>query len=370
MADVMTPSTTPASATPIAVLGHGQLGWMLLRAGERLGIPVTLLDPEQPSLPPPDSLITVEREHWPDTAANQQLQSHPGWQNSRALECLVNRRRQKAMFDSLNLATAPWCIPDQSMNIEILRETLGAGFFLKSAEGGYDGRGQWRDRAEQSLPEWYTHAIAETAMGFDTEVSLVGARGREGRCVFYPLTENYHHRGVLKASIAGHELDQSWQVQAEAMLASLMSELDYVGVMAMECFVMGDQLYINEVAPRVHNSGHWTLDGASISQFELHLRALLDWPMPPPEQEGVSVMLNLLGLHHDPEWLQTPGAHLYWYNKTHRAARKMGHVNFHHTNTRILAERISQFSLPANYTGTKEWLLERLARSQEQAQPE
>lgn len=357
-------TATPASATPVAVLGNGQLGWMLLRDGERLGIPVNLLDTEQPSLPPPTSIITVEREHWPATAANQQLQSHPGWQNSRALQCLVDRRRQKAMFDSLNLATSPWCIPDQTMDVEALRKDLGAGFFLKSAEGGYDGRGQWRDRSEQALPEWYTQAIAESAMNFDTEVSLVGARGRDGRCVFYPLTENYHHRGVLQASIAGHGLDPNLQTQAEAMLESLLVELDYVGVMAMECFVMKDKLYINEVAPRVHNSGHWTLDGSSISQFELHLRALLDWPMPDPEQEGISVMLNLLGLHHDPEWLQTPGARLYWYNKTHRPGRKMGHINFHHSQKDVLAGGISRFSLPEDYSEAKEWLLERLTGNQ------
>jgi len=353
-----------STATPIAVLGQGQLGSMLRQAGERLGIPVQLLDAEQPSLPSPASLVTVEREHWPDTEASQCLQRHPGWQNAHALASLTDRRRQKSLFDSLSLPTANWCVPDQDINSQTLRQTLGPGFFLKRARGGYDGRGQWREQAGQALPDWHTQAIAESAMAFDTEVSLVGARGRDGRCVFYPLTENYHHRGVLQASIAGHGLDHSWQTQAETMLGSLLRELNYVGVMAMECFVVKGQMLINEVAPRVHNSGHWTQDGASVSQFELHLRALLGWPLSHLEQDGVTLMLNILGQHHNPEWLQTPGARLYWYNKTHRPGRKMGHVNFHHTQTQILAERVSQFSLPADNAGAKEWVLARLAKAQ------
>lgn len=349
----------------IAVLGQGQLGWMLRAAAERLGVPLKLLAPNQVELPPESSLITVESEHWPDNEGVRALQRHPGWCNGKALSILPDRRTQKQMLDDLQLATAPWCIPQPEATLETLRAHLGPDFLLKSARGGYDGRGQHRvpPGSTEPLPDWRAESIAEAAVNFETEVSLVGARAKDGHCVFYRLTENYHSSGILMVSISRADRFSEFQAQAETMLSKIMNHLDYVGVMAMECFVRDGDLLINELAPRVHNSGHWTQAGASISQFELHLRSLLGWPMPVPDQSGVAVMVNLIGLGHQPQWLSVPGAQLYWYGKELRKGRKMGHVNFHHAKPEQVAQWLTALQLPEAYSASVEWAEQRLVAS-------
>lgn len=349
-------------SSSLAVLGQGQLGWMLRQAGERLGVEVQLLDPQDPGSPDSDSVITVESEHWPDNKATQALQQHPGWRNGEALKLLPDRRTQKQLLDELKLATAPWCIPDADASVESLAQQLGSDYLLKSARGGYDGRGQFRVKVGSTteLPDWKDHAIAESAINFDTEVSLVGGRGRDGQCVFYRLTENLHRKGVLTISLSQPARFTSLQPKAEAMLSKLMNHLDYVGVMAMECFLVDDELLINELAPRVHNSGHWTQSGASISQFELHVRALLDLPLPTPDQFGTSAMVNLLGLEYDPKWLSIPGVRLYWYRKSFRPGRKMGHINLHHIDADKVIHWMRTLPLPADYDASRAWALARL----------
>jgi 5-(carboxyamino)imidazole ribonucleotide synthase len=348
---------------PIAILGRGQLGWMLRRAAIRIGATVRLLDPQSPEQPDKGTLISVESEHWPDNEGTRALRQHPGWLNAKALDTLPNRIQQKTLLDELQLPTAPWCRPKTTDSAEDLHATLGPDFLLKRARGGYDGRGQMRVKASEAtaLPDWKTEAIAESAIPFETEVSLVGARGRDGQCVFYPLTENYHRQGVLTVSLNQPERFTGLQAKAEAMLTKLMTHLDYVGVMAMECFLVGDQVLINELAPRVHNSGHWTQEGATICQFELHIRALLGWPMPQPQVRGTTAMVNLLGLEHQREWLAVPGARLYWYNKTYQPGRKMGHINLQHPEPSIVAQWLRMLPLPNDYDGSKEWALQRLS---------
>jgi len=156
---------------------------------------------------------------------------------------------------------------------------------------------------------------------------LVGARSALGELVFYPLTLNFHQEGILLASIAPLDRLQRYQAQAEAMLATLMTDLDYVGVLAMECFRVGDQLMINEVAPRVHNSGHWTMNGASMSQFSLHVSAVMGLPVHQPKTNDISVMINILGLEWEPRWISVPNATVYWYDKEVLSGRKLGHIN-------------------------------------------
>ncbi|KGI83617.1 phosphoribosylaminoimidazole carboxylase, partial [Exiguobacterium mexicanum] len=149
---------------------------------------------------------------------------------------------------------------------------------------------------ETQLPaEIYGECIVEQGIPFDGEVSVIGARNQAGESVFYPITHNLHQEGILRTSVAFPKSATPLQAQAQAMLSAVMDELGYIGVMAMECFVVGDNLLINEIAPRVHNSGHWTQNGASISQFELHLRAILNLPMPSPEVYSPAVMVNLIG---------------------------------------------------------------------------
>lgn len=152
------------------------------------------------------------------------------------------------------------------------------------------------------------------------------------------------------------------QASAEAMLSKIMHQLNYVGVMAMECFVVGDQLLINELAPRVHNSGHWTQLGCAISQFELHLRALLDLPTPTLGTFAPSVMVNLIGTEHNLAWLNTPFSQLHWYGKEVRPGRKVGHINFTHIDKKVLIASLTTLAqaLPADYQSGLNWAIEKL----------
>ncbi|MDO8178003.1 MAG: ATP-grasp domain-containing protein [Undibacterium sp.] len=348
----------------VAILGNGQLGDMMRQAGQRIGIEVNLLDIDNDELPGDDVIITAEREHWPDNAFTSALQGHPGWLNRAAFAALTNRQKQKAVLDELDLPTAPWCIPEVGMTQADLHQQLGPDIFLKSASGGYDGRGQQRLRLSEPkrLPDWFEDAVAEQAIIYDTEVSIIGARNAQGKVVCYRLTENRHDHGVLTMSLSINASDRFSALQAKAkqMLNQVMEALDYIGVMTIEFFVVGEQLLINEIAPRVHNSGHWTQAGASISQFELHIRAVCSLPLPQPEQPGASMMINLLGTKYDQKWLDHSASQLHWYGKNWRPGRKMGHLNFYHQERQHLARWLADLDLPASYAPARAWALARL----------
>jgi 5-(carboxyamino)imidazole ribonucleotide synthase len=346
----------------VAVLGTGQLGAMLHQAGQRIGIEVRLLDIEAGLLPPVDMPITAEREHWPCNSFTDAVQRHPRWLNSTAFSVLSNRIRQKALLDDLGLPTARWCVASAGLSQALLHQELGPDIFLKRATGGYDGRGQQRLREGfvNNFTAWADDAVAEQAICFETEVSIIGARGRDGRIVNYRLTENRHDDGVLTISLSQPCRFDTLQPKAEQMLRRVMQALDYVGVMAMECFVVDGELLINEIAPRVHNSGHWTQAGASISQFELHLRAVCGLPLPQPEQAGCSMMINLLGLPYNAAWLRHGAAQLHWYGKSLQPGRKMGHLNFYHPNPAQLADWLIALELHAAFESSRAWALSRL----------
>ncbi len=373
------------------MLGTGQLGAMLQQAGQRIGIDVHLLDVCLPNvdgallpntlpntlpdalstalstaLPEPDVRITAEREHWPANQWTDALQRHPGWLNGAAFAVLSNRIRQKSLLDQLGLPTAPWCVHRAGTSRAALHQQLGPDIFLKRATGGYDGRGQQRLKVDcdSDLSAWADDAVAEQAIGFDTEVSIIGARGRDGQIVCYRLTENRHDNGVLTISLSLEDSSDKLsrlQRSAQQMLQRVMESLDYVGVMAIEFFLVGEQLLINEIAPRVHNSGHWTQAGASISQFELHLRAVCGLPLPQPQQTGSSMMINLLGLSYDAAWISHGASQLHWYGKALQAGRKMGHINFCHRDPAQLADWLTALALPATYQAARAWALARLA---------
>lgn len=317
---------------PVCVLGDGQLGRMLRQAGEPLGIAVypVGLNAEPESVPFQNSVITAEIERWPETALTRELARHTAFVNRDIFPRLADRFTQKQLLDALNLATAPWQLLAKADEWPQIFARLGELAIVKRRVDGYDGRGQWRlrDGEQHTLPaECYGECIVEQGINFSGEVSLVGARNVHGDCVFYPLTHNLHQDGILRASVALPHPAPQLQQQAEQMLSAIMNELGYIGVMAMECFVVGDRLLINELAPRVHNSGHWTQNGASISQFELHLRAILDLPMPAPAVDTTSVMVNLIGTEVNIDWLSLPLVHLHWYEKEVRPGRKVGHLN-------------------------------------------
>lgn len=330
----------------VLVLGSGQLGLMLAEAAARLGVELDRLDlrdrellrgTSQRRYPLPADwsadaydVVTVELEHFSDREFLAELARHDRFPAVRALEQLADRRSQKALLDELGVDTAEWCVVNDEADLVGLQARAGERVVVKAARGGYDGRGQWRiDSAESERPppEQMGLLIAERMVDFDREVSLVGARNADGECVFYPLVENHHVNGMLRYTIAPASVSDELQRTAEQMLGKIMASLDYAGVMAMECFDEGGHLLVNELAPRVHNSGHWTQDGATIDQFELHLRALCDLPLGQPEARGMTAMLNLVGDPFDPAWLAFDRAHMHWYGKSVRPGRKLGHVN-------------------------------------------
>ncbi|PHM67515.1 phosphoribosylaminoimidazole carboxylase ATPase subunit [Xenorhabdus stockiae] len=353
---------------PVCVLGNGQLGRMLRQAGEPLGIAVYPigLDAEPESVPYQSSIITAEIERWPETALTRELSHHKAFINRDIFPLLADRLPQKQLLNTLGLATAPWkLLSDPSQWPQIFSE-LGDFTIVKRRVGGYDGRGQWRIRPgkETDLPtEIYGECIVEQGIPFSGEVSLVGARNADGKSVFYPLTHNLHQEGILRTSVAFTSANRQLQQQAEEMLSRIMEHLNYIGVMAMECFIVGDELLINELAPRVHNSGHWTQNGASISQFELHLRAILNLPMPQPEIVSPSVMVNLIGTEINPEWLSLPLVHLHWYGKEVRPGRKVGHLNVTHADKETLKNMLKTLALllPTEYQSSLKWAQNKLS---------
>lgn len=352
------------------VLGNGQLGAMLTHAGEPLAIDVHAVDimaPTDEILPlSPHDIITAEREQWPESALSLQLSSHPHFVNGPVFSRLADRYSQKCLLDQLNVPTAPWTLVDDATQADELYQRFGQRVLMKRRTGGYDGKGQhWLKQAEASdIPsDWRNLAIAEQAINFDEEVSLVGVRTREGQCVFYPLTLNLHQDGILMASISPLARLNHLQVQAQTMLSAIMHELEYVGVMAMECFRVGNHLLVNELAPRVHNSGHWTQAGTHMDQFQLHLRALCGIAIPEPQVNFQCVMVNLIGIDNDPRWLSLPNAELYWYNKEVRQGRKVGHLNLSVPNQSVLNASITalQTWMPTQYQAPLAWILAEFA---------
>ncbi|MGQ6476172.1 5-(carboxyamino)imidazole ribonucleotide synthase [Serratia sp. IR-2025] len=353
---------------PVCVLGNGQLGRMLRQAGEPLGIAVypVGIDAEPEAVPYQNSVITAEIERWPETALTRELATHSAFVNRDIFPRLADRLTQKQLLDQLGLATAPWQLLASAAEWPQVFAALGELTIVKRRVGGYDGRGQWRLRPgqEAELPaDAYGECIVEQGINFSGEVSLVGARGHDGRSVFYPLTHNLHEDGILRASVALPQPNPALQQQAEQMLAAILNELNYVGVMAMECFIVGDRLLINELAPRVHNSGHWTQNGASISQFELHLRAILGLPLPQPVVSTPSVMVNLIGTAVNEQWLSLPLVHLHWYEKEVRPGRKVGHLNLNDPSAADLRQALQALAplLPGEYQSGLAWAQQKLA---------
>ena len=352
---------------PVCVLGNGQLGRMLRQAGEPLGIAVypVGIDAEPEAVPYQNSVITAEIERWPETALTRELATHSAFVNRDIFPRLADRLTQKQLLDQLGLATAPWQLLASAAEWPQVFASLGELAIVKRRVGGYDGRGQWRLRPgqEAELPaDAYGECIVEQGINFSGEVSLVGARGHDGRSVFYPLTHNLHEDGILRTSVALPQPNPALQQQAEQMLAAILNELNYVGVMAMECFIVGDRLLINELAPRVHNSGHWTQNGASISQFELHLRAILGLPLPQPVVSTPSVMVNLIGTAVNEQWLSLPLVHLPWYEKEVRPGRKVGHLNLNDPSAADLRQALQALAplLPGEYQSGLAWAQQKL----------
>lgn len=344
------------------VLGHGQLGAMLQHAAMPLGVSVTPVALDAAQVPDfkPEDYITAEIEKWPLTPVTERLADHPNFVNRDVFGRLADRYTQKQLIDELGLMTAPWYLVDEALSADAVYQSLGERALMKMRTGGYDGRGQfWLKQAEgtQIPDDWRNQAIVEQAINFDEECAIVGVRDRAGHTYFYPLTLTLQLDGVLTAAVAPLPRLQPLQAKAEAMLGRLMTALDYVGVMAMECFRVGDELIINELAPRVHNTAHWTQSGTHISQFESHVRAVAGLPVVQPQVKDLSVMINLLGTAYDERWWAVPGAEPYWYGKSLREGRKMGHINFTRCQGCDLIASLNTLKtlLPARYEPVIDW---------------
>ncbi|MCA1931534.1 5-(carboxyamino)imidazole ribonucleotide synthase [Rheinheimera sp.] len=354
----------------VLVLGAGQLARMMSLAGTPLNLKVSAYDVNSDTIVDPVTqqqlgtglaqaianadVITSEFEHIPYPVQELCQQSGKFLPNSTAIKAGGDRRQEKQLLDKAGVTNAAYKIVVTEQDFYQAIEQLGLPLVLKSALAGYDGKGQWRLKtqadaqaiwadiqqfmagADHTLPQ---AIVAEQFVRFDREVSLVGARNQAGDMVVYPLTENHHVAGVLAVSLALPG-QQELQQQAKQMFEAVASALDYVGVLALEFFQVGDQLLVNEIAPRVHNSGHWTQQGADTCQFENHLRAVCGLPLGSTALVRPTLMVNILGEDHvSPAVLSLPSCHLHWYGKGKRPGRKMGHINLSATSTSELAQR-------------------------------
>jgi len=353
----------------VAILGAGQLGRMLALAGYPLGLRFRLLDPTPASpaaalaeqlvgpFDQPESLallaqgaacVTYEFENVPVEAARLLEQHAPVLPPPAALEASQDRLVEKRFFQGLGVATPPFASVESYAELEAALAQVGAPAVLKTRRMGYDGKGQHVIRsAGEAQAAWGALGgqplILEGFVRFRRELSILAARGRGGELAFYPLVENHHRAGILRRSNApAPDVAPALQQQAEQIARAALAALGYVGVLAIELFETDAGLLVNEMAPRVHNSGHWSIEGAETSQFENHLRAICGMPLGSAAARGHSVMLNIIGALPDAEaLLRIPGVHLHLYGKQPRPGRKLGHVTVCADTPALLAERVA-----------------------------
>jgi 5-(carboxyamino)imidazole ribonucleotide synthase len=338
----------------VTVLGGGQLGRMLGLAGIPLGISFRFLDPgDEPSaavagpvvrgaLSDLDAaaraaegatVVTYEWEGVPSATARHLAATVPVFPPPSALDVSQDRLAEKETCRSLGIATAEFRPVDSREDLADAVRALGLPLVVKTRRGGYDGKGQYVVRDDADVARAWAALggqplIAESWVPFARELSVLGVRSREGTVACWPVVQNEHEGGILRRSQApAPGVDRALQARAEACLVPLLETFAYVGVCCVELFDVGGELLVNEIAPRVHNSGHWTIEGAETSQFENHVRAVLGWPLGSTAARGVSAMINCIGEMPDREHiLSVPGAHVHDYGKTARAGRKLGHV--------------------------------------------
>jgi 5-(carboxyamino)imidazole ribonucleotide synthase len=354
----------------IGILGGGQLGYMLALAGYPLNFHFRFLDPS-PQAPVGRiaprvtaeytdfealekfasglALVTYEFENVPVEAVRFLQKRLPVYPSPRALETAQDRRSEKKLFQKLGIPTTEFVAVDSPDELEQAVQKLGLPAILKTCRFGYDGKGQWFLRTNEDVARIAkeipaTPLVLEKFVHFSRELSILAVRARDGKTAFYPLVENCHREGILRLSLApAPRLTAALQQEAEQAALRVLEALDYVGVLAIELFECDGRLLANEMAPRVHNSGHWSIEGAVTSQFENHLRAVAGLPLGDTRTIGYSAMLNLIGeLPDSNELLAAPDAHLHIYGKALRPGRKVGHVTLRADSAEQLATRLEQ----------------------------
>ena len=344
----------------IGILGGGQLGRMLAMAAARLGLRCQGFSPD-PDSPAFDvvlhatcaeyadvealelfagdvDVITYEFENVPAAAAMILGARRPVLPERKILETTQDRLAEKDFVKRLGIGTADYVDVSSAAALHAAVGRIGLPAVLKTRRFGYDGKGQAIIRDGDNLDRVWADlgtksAILEAFIPFEREISVIAARSADGHVECFDVTENEHRDHILKISRAPADISDALAARARAIAESIANALNYVGVLAVEMFVVqtngGPNVLVNEIAPRVHNSGHWTLDGASISQFEQHIRAIAGWPLGKPVRHGPVIMTNLIGddILGYQQWLTVPGATVHLYGKgAPRPGRKMGHV--------------------------------------------
>jgi 5-(carboxyamino)imidazole ribonucleotide synthase len=354
----------------VGVLGGGQLGRMLALAGYPLGLRFRFLDPS-PQAPAGHlaelisanyddlralerfvtglDLVTYEFENVPAATARFLANHIPVYPPPEALEAAQDRLAEKTLFRRVGIPVPEFAPVHSLPDLETALEQVGLPAVLKTRRLGYDGKGQFVLRKQEDAARaWEAIGgpplLLEGFIRFERELSILAVRSKDGESRFYSLVENHHQDGILRLSLApAPNLTPELQTQAEAYATRVLEALGYVGVLAIELFQSDGRLLANEMACRVHNSGHWTIEGAETSQFENHLRAICGLPLGATTPRGCSAMLNLIGVTPEPrEVLAIPEAHLHLYGKLARPGRKLGHVTVRADNRQTLEARVAQ----------------------------
>ena len=351
----------------VGILGAGQLARMIALAGYPLGLDFIFLDPAEDAcasklgehlhgdyndpmllaeLADRADVVTYEFENVPADVAKFLAEHTKVYPPAKALEVAQDRWVEKNFFRELDIPTPQFALVDSLDDLANTMTMFGYPAILKTRSQGYDGKGQSLLKSETDLKSAWAlvqgfPAIVEAFVPFSREVSIIAARSVSGEVKFYPLSENLHKGGILR--IAESRANDPIQAQAEDYISRLLNALDYVGVLALELFEVEGQLIANEFAPRVHNSGHWTIEGAETSQFENHLRAILDLPLGSTAAAGKAAMVNFIGgLPEAKDVLAITYAHLHLYGKSPRKGRKVAHVTVRTETSEQFEESISR----------------------------
>ena len=341
----------------IGILGGGQLGRMLSVAASRLGLHCHIFEPganppagdvahKVTTAPYEDaaalkafaesvSVVTYEFENVPTSALDLIESLRPIRPNREALRTSQDRLTEKDFLSGLGLTTAPYRAIYTLADLEAALKELGTPAILKTRRMGYDGKGQVRISDISKAPAAFAAmagapAILEGFVAFEREASVIAARGVDGSVSAFDPGENVHSEGILRTTTVPANLTARQRQDAVLLAGRILNALDYIGVMGVELFVTPTGLIVNEIAPRVHNSGHWTQNGCTVDQFEQHIRAVAGWPLGDGQRHSDVVMENLIGddMLRVPEIAKEPNAALHLYGKAERkAGRKMGHVN-------------------------------------------
>ncbi len=338
----------------IGILGAGQLGRMLALAGLPLDASFSFYDTSgSPTAGIGEIIVdasshheklneflaqidvaTYEFENIPLGLTQEVEKFKPLYPSSKSIRICQNRVEEKKLFAQLGIPTASYKVATSAEELKQAATELGCPVVAKSATDGYDGKGQAVLKSpEDATAAWqsigHNTLVVESFVEFDREVSMIAVRSRDGDVAFYPMAENVHKDGILRYSIApAPELNNDVKSVAESYIRDLLNELGHVGVLTLELFVTPRGLLANEMAPRVHNSGHWSMNGAKCSQFENHIRAIAGLPLGDTSAISPTCMINLIGTAGNKEsTLKLPYVHLHMYGKEERAGRKIGHIN-------------------------------------------